>query len=73
MNDVRNGPELLPLKNYVKEFKIIVTVYDKDDNVVREEHMDYGKYQDRVWLGKLSYYCWTNGYIVETRSEQSNG
>lgn len=67
-NEVRNGPEFIPIKNYVKEFKILVTLFDKDDNVVREEKMDYGKAEDRVWLGRLSYYAWSNGYTVETKA-----
>ena len=67
----RNGPEHAPLKNYVKDFKIVLTVYDKDDNVVREEKLNYGKHEDRIWLGKLSYFYWTAGYVVETREDKS--
>ena len=68
-NNKRNGPEFLPLREYVKEFKIIVTIYNDKDEVVREEKMDYGRVEDRVWLGKLSFYAWNNNLIVETRQD----
>ena len=63
----RSGPEFAPLRNFVKSFKIQVTIFDSDDKIVREEVMDYGKPEDRMWLGKLSYWAWSEGYIVETR------
>lgn len=68
MNDqtTRNGPEFAPLKEYVKSFKVKVKIFDKDDELIREETLDYGKQEDKVWLGKLSYWSWTNGHYVET-------
>lgn len=60
-------PEFAPLREYNKEFKIDVVVYDKDDNIIRQEVMDYGNYQDRIWLGKISFHYWGIGCIVETR------
>lgn len=66
----KNGPEFAPLRNYVKSFKIIVEIFDKDDNVIRTERMDYGEPEDRAWLGKLSFWSWSNGYSVETRQDK---
>jgi len=63
----RNGPEFAPLRDYVKVFSIVVTVYDKNDIVIREETMDYGNFDDKKWLGKLSHFYWTQGCTVETR------
>ena len=65
----RNGPEFAPLRNYVKEFKIVVEIYDDNDNVIRSERMDYGNSEDRIWLGKLSFWAWSNGHVVETRQD----
>ena len=70
MNDKNTGPEFAPLRNYVKEFKIIVDIIDKDDNVIRTEQMDYGKPEDRIWLGRLSFWAWDNGYLVETHKAE---
>jgi len=68
-----NGPEAFPLKAYVKSFKVAVFVIDlKDrDTIIDQYVIDYGKYEDKQWLGKLSYYCWQRGYSVETMSLDS--
>ncbi len=66
----KNGPEFAPLREYVKDFKIIVEIWDdKGDLLIRTERMNYGKADDRVWLGKLSFWAWTNGHTVETRQD----
>lgn len=66
---VRNGPEFAPLRHFNKECKILVLVKSKNGDIIRQENMDYGKPDDRIWLGKLSYWAWTNGHVVETKSE----
>lgn len=68
MNEPRNGPEFAPIRDYIKSFKIKVTVFDKNDEVVRTEIMDYGKPEDRVWLGRLSFWSWQNSHYVETEA-----
>lgn len=69
-NNNQSGPEFAPLKDFIKTFKIRVEVFDKDDNIVRTEVMDYGKYQDKVWLGRLSFWAWNNNYTVETSADK---
>lgn len=69
MNEKRNGPEFIPLRNFIKEYKILVILYDKEDNEIRREIMDYGNSHDRSWLGKLSFYAWEQGWTVETLKE----
>lgn len=59
-------PEFAPLRDYVKDYRILVLVKSKDGLTVRREEMNYGEPKDRVWLGKLSYWGWTNGYTIET-------
>lgn len=66
MSRDHNGPEYAPIRDYIKEFKIIVTIFDKDDNEIRREEIDYGKPDDRAWLGKLSMWAWQNSHTVET-------
>lgn len=68
----QDGPEFAPLRKYVETFKLIVEIHDKADNIIRSEIMDYGKSDDRNWLGKLSFWAWTNGHKVVTRAENRN-
>lgn len=69
-NVKRNGPEFAPIRDYVKDLKIIVTFYDEQDKIIREERLDYGNSEDRKWLGRLSFWGWTSGYTVETRKDE---
>lgn len=62
-----NGPESIPLRDYVKSFPMIVTVYDDDDNVIREEVIDYGNAEHRKWLGRCTFWACTNSYVVQTQ------
>ena len=65
----KDGPEFAPLRNFVKTFPIVLTIYNKDDIVVREEKLDYGNHEHRQWLGKLSFWAWQNGHTVQTEAE----
>jgi hypothetical protein len=59
----------LPLREYIKSFILNVTVYDlKTGKAILDTQMDYGNYEHRKWLGKLTYFSCTNGYSVETMS-----
>ncbi len=69
MPNDKSGPEFAPLRKYVDTFKIIVDIRDIDDKLIRTEIMDYGKSEDRLWLGKLSFWAWSNGHKVVTRSD----
>lgn len=60
-----SGPEDMPLREYVKSFPMVVTIYNGDD-IVREEHIDYGNFEHRKWLGKVTFWACSNGYTVET-------
>jgi hypothetical protein len=65
-----NGPENSPLRQFVKSFMVVVTVYDlKTENSVREEVIDFGDYEHRKWLGKITYWAVSNGYSIETMSK----
>jgi hypothetical protein len=67
----KTGPEFAPIRNYVKDFPITVNIYDDKDKLVRTEKLNYGNSEDRSWLGKLSYWGWTNGHSVETLKDDA--
>lgn len=64
----RSGPWDVPIRDFVKECKIKVSVLDvkDDDKVIHEVVLEYGNYDDRKFLGKITYWAITNGYVVET-------
>ena len=61
-----NGPESVPLREYIKHFPLTVTIYDGKDNVIRSEDIDYGNYEHRKWIGRVTYWACSQGYVVET-------
>jgi hypothetical protein len=72
-NDVNrpnlNGPENIPLKEYIKSFKLQIQIIQlSNDLIIRTEVIDYGNTEERKWLGKITYWACTNGYYVETMS-----
>lgn len=70
-----DGPENNSPSNIVRSFPIVVSVYKSDDDKpIREEAIDYGNYHHRKWLGRITYWALSNGYLVETmaRSDWEN-
>ena len=59
------GPWDIPLRDFIKSFPIIVSVYD-GEKLLHEEHINYGNYEHRKWLGRATYWAVNQGYIVET-------
>lgn len=57
----------LPLKNYIKTFPLIVSIYD-GDKLLHEEEIDYGVSEHRKLLGRLTFWACDQGYCVETKS-----
>ena len=68
MVEYRQGAENVPLKEINKTLQILVIVYDlrNDDKPLVEKRIDYGNYEDRKWLGRLSYWAYSNHCSVET-------
>lgn len=69
-NKILEGPEGIPQLGYVRLFKMMVTVYDKNDKIVREQEIDYGNYENRKWLGRVTFWACSNGMTVETRKAE---
>lgn len=63
-----NGPENIPIKGYIKTFEVAVFIIDlkNNDEIIDMRKIDYGKIEDKQWLGKISYWAWSKGYSVET-------
>lgn len=64
-----NGPEAMPLREYVKDFPLIIVVYD-GDRLIRKEEINYGNSEHRKWLGKITYWACSNHYSVETMAAE---
>lgn len=65
----RRGPWDSPLPKYIHKKEIAVLVHDltKDDGVVEQEFkLDYGNYEDRKFLGRLSFWAISNKRSIET-------
>lgn len=70
MNMRPKGPEDVPIKRIVKELPIVAMIYNLETGeTVREEHLNYGDVEERKWLGKLSYWAYTNGMSIETMTK----
>lgn len=68
-DDIPRGPEDVPLRQYIKEFWLIVLIKDiKSDRYIREEKINYSDGELRKWLGRITFWACSNGYLIETMS-----
>ncbi len=69
MTEIPRGAWDVPLKSYVKELLIIVLIKDiKSNRYIDEKKVNYSDPEIRKFLGRISHWAWTNGYLVETMS-----
>ena len=68
MVEYKQGAENVPLREVNKNLPILVIIYDlhNNDNVVKEVRLNYGNYEDRKYLGRLSFWALTNHCSIET-------
>lgn len=76
MNDVnqdinysRRGPWDVPAKEYYDKspFSITVIIHNlENDTIDKEFELNYGNYEDRKFLGKITNWAIKNGRSVET-------
>jgi len=64
------GPWDAPLKQFNNHFLVRVLVYDKEDKELFNAVIDYGNYEDRKFIGRISFWAYSNDYIVETFAEK---
>jgi len=66
------GPWDVPPRrqHFDNHYFVQITIYDpeKDENEdkVSEHIIDYGEYEDRKFLGRITHWAMENNYIVET-------
>lgn len=65
MVEYKDGAELVAPK---QNLPIWVFVYSlrEEDKVVIEKLINYSNYEDRKWLGKISFWAYSNHCSVET-------
>ncbi len=79
MNNDRAGPEIIDydrygpwderLGEYVTSKPIILLIHNLNKDVIeREFKLDYGKKEDRQFVGKVSFWCLNNGRSTEILS-----
>ncbi len=68
MIEYKRGIENVPLKEVNKNLPILVIIYDlrNDDKVVTEVRLNYGDFEERKYLGRLSFWALTNHCSIET-------
>lgn len=76
MGDYKQGAENVPIRDFNTSTPIKVFVIDlqNEDNIVKEVTLDYGKSEDRKYLGKLTFWALQNHHSIETMSvKNANG
>jgi hypothetical protein len=65
MVEYKDGAENAPVQ---RNLPILVLVYSlrEDEKVVIEKTINYSSYDDRKWLGRISYWAYSNHCSVET-------
>lgn len=65
-----NGPESVPLRDFIKTLPIVVSVYDlKTDKLENRQFIDYGNPDHRRWIGRVTAWAVLNGKSVETMAK----
>lgn len=65
----RYGPWDSKLTSYITSKCIVLLIHNLDkDEIEREFHLDYGKKEDRQFVGKVSFWAITNGRSTEIMS-----
>lgn len=63
----RKGVENIPLQEINKSCPITIYVIDNTtDKTVETKQLDYGKAEDRKYLGRISFWAFSNNHTIET-------
>jgi hypothetical protein len=75
-SDNFSGPWDMPLKrkHFDNHYNVKITIYDQNDNELTDygKVIDYGEYEDRKFLGRITHWAMENNYIVETMRVEKN-
>lgn len=65
----RRGEWDAPLPKFVKDKSITVLIHDLQKETIENEfQLNYGSFEDRKFLGRLTYWAISTGRSVETLS-----
>lgn len=65
----RSGPWDNRLGEYITSKPIVLIIHNLDkDTIERDFRLDYGKKEDRQFVGKVSFWCLNNGRSTEIMS-----
>lgn len=65
----RYGPWDAKLTEYITSKPIMLLIHNLDKDLIeREFRLDYGKKEDRQFVGKVSFWCLNNGRSTEIMS-----
>lgn len=65
-----SGPWDIPLRQYITTLPIVVMIFNiQNDCIEKEIVIDYGNADDRKFLGKISFWAYSNGRSVECISK----
>lgn len=68
MSKYKPNAENLPLRKINTSMPAVVIVYDLENNdeVVKEVRIDFASFEDRKYMGRLTYWALTNHCTIET-------
>jgi hypothetical protein len=61
-----NGPEDIPLRDYIRELPVMVLIYDNNEVLMRSEEINFSNPDHKRWLSKVSVWAFNNHCSVET-------
>lgn len=73
MNSIDKLKVDMPLK-HIETLPLVISVYKlsrdhQDDELVRQETLDYGNFNDRKLIGRITIWALQNGCSVETMAK----
>lgn len=68
MSKYKPNAENVPLRKVNTSMPALVVVYDlnNNDEVVVENRIDFANYEDRKWMGRMTFWALTNHCSIET-------
>jgi hypothetical protein len=68
MSQYKPNSENIPLRQINTSMPALIVVYDllNNDNVALEKRIDFANYEDRKWMGRITFWALTNHHSIET-------
>lgn len=67
-----DGPENVPLREYIKSLPVAVFIYDlkNGDNIIDCREIDFSNKDDKAWLSRVSVWAFGKGYAIEMMTKK---